>query len=157
MRYICINCNYLYDESLWDIWEGLEAWTTFKKMLWKRTCPSCWWSIDDFQWIKEEILYVEDKNNLSNFELKHIPKIEFLEDNKIKVVVWETIHPMEKEHFITSISLFDEYWELINETFLTYNEKPEIEFDIDWLDEFEVRARCNLHWLWSSWIIKNKN
>ena len=157
MKYLCTNCNYLYNESLWDLWEGIEAWTTIDNMIWKRTCPSCEWSMEDFQNIKEEVLYAENSENLSPFELKHIPKINFLDNDKIKVVVWETIHPMEEEHFISSIILYDEYGDLVEEVFLTYDEKQEVVFDIWGLDDFEVRASCNLHWLWSSWIIKNIN
>ncbi len=155
MKYICINCNYLYDESIWDESEWILIWTTIDSMSNNLSCPSCWWYIENFQQIKEEILYLDNKNAISNLESLHIPKIAFLWNNKIMVSVWNIKHPMEQEHFISSIMLFDEYSDLIEERFLTYNEKLKVNFNIEDIDEFEIRIRCNLHWLWSTWIINN--
>jgi desulfoferrodoxin (superoxide reductase-like protein) len=58
-------------------------------------------------------------------------------------------------HYIYSISLFDEYWDLIEEKLLNIWEKPKAIFDVSYLDDFEIRTKCNLDWLWSSWLIKN--
>ncbi len=145
----------MYDESMWDSREGLEPWTTIDKMMWNHSCPSCGGSIEDFQKIEEEVLYAEFPESKWIFEMKHVPFVKFLSSDKISVRVWEVEHPMEEEHFISSIILYDEYWDIIEEKFLTYEQKPEAEFETTDLDYFEVMARCNLHGLWSTGVIKN--
>ena len=145
----------MYDESLWDELENILHWTTIDKLWDYFKCPVCWLNIDAFQWIEEETIYISDKKNLSPLELKHIPHILYIEKNKINVNIWKIKHPMEEKHFITSIMLYDEDWELIKEEFFTYSEEPEIIFDISSLSWFEIKSKCNLHWLWSTWIINN--
>lgn len=157
MKYLCINCSYIYDESLWDKMEWIEAWKTIEEMIWETTCPSCEWSMEDFQVIEEEILYPENDDIITSFEKQHVPTIKFRDDSKIEVTIWwaDETHAMEEDHLISSIMLFDEYEDIIEERFLTHSEDPQIMFDISDLDAFEIRSRCNLHWLWSSWIIEN--
>lgn len=155
MRYICVNCNYLYDESVWDEAEWIKSWTTVDSMWNNWVCPSCESSTEDFQQITEEIMYLENKDLMTSLEALHFPNAVFIWEDKIKVFIWNIEHPMEQEHFISSVMLYDEYEDLIEEKFLTYNEKPIVEFDVEWIDEFEIRTRCNIHWLWSTWIIEN--
>jgi desulfoferrodoxin (superoxide reductase-like protein) len=64
------------------------------------------------------------------------------------VTIWNEIHPMWESHRITSISLYDEYEDLIEEKFMDYDEDPIVEFDFDDLGEYEIRCRCSLHWVW---------
>ena len=40
--------------------------------------------------------------------------------------------------------IYDEYGDLIEEKFLNHNLEAEIEFDISYIDDFEIRARCNI-------------
>ncbi len=53
MKYLCVNCNYIYDEAIWDSWEGIEAGT--KIDLWRIWyISSCKWrdniSLKWFKW-----------------------------------------------------------------------------------------------------------
>jgi len=146
----------MYDEAVWDEKEGINPWTLFEEFDYDFVCPSCWESKDYFMEVKEEILQAQNKNNLTNLEKLHVPQVQII-DWKAIVKVWEIEHPMIEDHYIYSISLYDEYWDLVEEKLLNIWEKPEVIFDISDLDDFEVRAKCNLDWLWSSWIIKNNS
>jgi len=154
MKYLCTNCNYIYDEAIWDEKENIIAWTLFEEFQYDFVCPNCWETKDYFMEVKEEILEAQDKNFLSPLEKIHVPKITLI-DWKAIVEVWEQEHPMIEWHYIYSISLYDEYWDLIEEKLLNIWEKPKVIFDISSLDDFEIRSKCNLDGLWSSWLIKN--
>ncbi len=149
MRFLCTNCGYIYDESLWDEVEWIEAWTKFYELKDSFKCPVCWEREDFFQEIIENVNYIEDSSFLSNIEKEHFINIEKIDSDKIRVSVGlEKLHPSEKEHFISEMRLLDEEGEVIEEEFLTYWEDPVIDFDISWLDNFEIVVRCNVHWLW---------
>ncbi len=155
MIYICTHCsNYSYDESRWDKVECLETGTLFDYIDFDFTCPTCGASKDFFLSIKEEVLEANDKNNLSYLEKAHIPKVE-IKWEECTVEVGYDIHPMIEEHYVYSIWLYDEYWDLVEEKLLTFEDEPIANFDISDFDEFEIRSRCNNHWVWTSWIIKN--
>jgi len=149
MKYCCIGCRYTYDEALWDTIEWINPGTKFYSMQDFFVCPVCSEWIDNFEIEKEDILYVENSSSLDFLEKQHIPNIEILWDTVI-VKVWVEEHPMLEEHYIANISLYDEYWDLVEEEFLVPESIPEIHFDISSLDDFEVRAKCNLHGIW--WI-----
>lgn len=154
MRYICTNCSYIYDESLWDLLEWYKPGTKLEDMNDYFLCPVCWENADSFQEIKEEINYLKDEDFLSEEELLHYPVID-LKDGKIKVSVWkEEKHPNEDNHFITSIALYDEYWDLVEEKFLNSKDDWIAIFDDYDLDSFEIRIRCNLHGVWSLWVME---
>jgi desulfoferrodoxin (superoxide reductase-like protein) len=95
-----------------------------------------------------------DKNFLSPLEKTHIPVINIIE-NKAIVEIWEISHPMIEWHSIYSISLYDEYWDLVEDKFLNPWENPKAIFEVWDLDDFEIRIKCNVDWLWSSGIVKN--
>ena len=154
MKYLCTACNYIYDEAVWDPKEEIPAWTLFKEFPYDFSCPNCFEPKDSFMEIKEEILYVQNKNFMTPLEKTHIPKINIF-DWKVFVDIWKVEHPMVEWHFIYSVSLYDEYWDLVEEKLLNIWDKPKVEFDISDIDDFEIRVKCNIDWLWSSWIIKN--
>jgi rubredoxin len=148
MRYICPECNYIFDESVWDKYEDIKAWTKLHDLWVDFKCPICWEYWENFQEIIEEVNYI-DENNILWLEFEHFINVIELEDNKIEVTVWKwDFHPSGEEHRISQISLFDEYWDLVQEYFLWVWEEPKVEFDIDWLDEYKIIARCTIHWLW---------
>ena len=60
---------------------------------------------------------------------------------------------MEQEHRITTISLYDESGDLIEEYFFQVDEDPIHVLDIEGLDMFEIRIHCNQHGVWSTGII----
>ena len=153
MQYLCTQCNYIYDEFMWDKELQIAPWTFFEELKEDFKCPICWSSKEYFHWIKEEVLKANDKNNLNLVEKKHIPNVK-IKDNKIFVKIWETKHIMTDEHYIVYIELLDENQKQIDIKYLTSIDKPEAIFDKDFLDTFEVRAKCNLDWLWSTWLIK---
>lgn len=77
---------------------------------------------------------------------KHIP-VYTVEGNKVLVVVGETEHPMQEEHYIEWISIQTKHGN--QRKTLKPEEKPEVYFLISEDDEVEaVYAYCNLHGLW---------
>jgi len=142
MKYLCTNCNYVFDKALWDKEEYIEIWEELDK------CPVCE-EYDTFQWIEEEVNHIEvnENKNLDSIEIDHFPEVE-IKDWKLKVSIWNEIHPMWPEHRIASIGLYDEYGDLIEEKFLKMDNEATVIFDFDNLDEFEIRAKCSLHWIW---------
>ena len=143
MKHMCVSCNYIYDESMWDEDEGIPFATKIENI---EKCPVCEES-DSFQWIIEEVNYAEDENYRQFIERDHVPDLH-IEGNILEVCVGIKAHPMEVEHRITSIALYDEYGDLIQEEFLNQNDSPSKEFDISEFDDFEVRASCNIHGVW---------
>lgn len=139
MKYLCTNCSYVYEESFWDEVEWIEAWTKIESF---DACPVCD-EFDTFHHIEEEIIYIEEDTG-DALELLH-----FIDATKqdwtIQVTIWNNIHPMWKEHRISWVWLFDEYWELLEEEFLWVESDLSIDFyDYD-LDDFEIRVKCNEH------------
>jgi len=149
MKYCCVNCRYTYDEALWDTIEWIESWTEFYSMQDFFVCPGCGEWTDSFEVENEDVLYAENSLSLDFMERQHIPNIEILWDSVI-VKIWIDEHPMLQEHYIASITLYDEYWDLVEGEFLSPESIPEIHFDISSIDDFEIRAKCNLHGIW--WI-----
>ncbi len=153
MKYLCSNCSYIYDEILWDEEEWVDIWTKFEDIQEFWTCPVCEWSVDDFVMIDEEILYVKDNEEMTDVEAMHIPKVE-IKDDVAYVNVWYIEHPMVDEHYIYTVWLYDEYGDLIEEELLSIGHVAMCNFDVADLDSFEVRVTCNIHWIWSSWMIE---
>ncbi len=151
MRYLCTNCSYIYDEALWDALEWIASWTLFDDLWEDFVCPSCYEEKENFQEIKEEINYPYDnKGNLSALEKEHYINYS-LENDVLKVYVGkDEEHPMEEWHFIACIALFDENDEKIEEKFLSPEDDCIAEFDIQYLDEFEIKIYCSLHLWWGS-------
>lgn len=149
MRYLCTNCSHIYDEAIWDNEEWYLAWVKLYDMQDIFSCPVCNEWIDSFQEIVEEVNYIENHENLTWVEDEHFPVI-IEEDKKIKIKVGkDEQHPSLDEHFISNIALYDEYWDLVEEKFLTSTDEWTYIFDNYDLDEYEIRITCNLHWVWS--------
>lgn len=143
MKYLCTSCNYVYDNALWDSEESVNIWAEINE------CPVCG-EYDSFQWIEEEINYIDD--DLWPLEIDHFPDIEVIWD-KIKVTVWNEIHPMWEAHRIAAVYLYDEYWDLVSTRYLELETEAVVEFDNENFDEFEIRVKCSVHWLWWRKII----
>ena len=92
-------------------------------------------------------MILQKENTVDAATEKHIPILEEIRDNKIKVKIGEIDHPMTEEHNIEWIEL------VFNEKIIRKNlkpgEKPEKEFTIR-LKPFTPRVYCNLHGLWKS-------
>jgi desulfoferrodoxin (superoxide reductase-like protein) len=154
MRYLCTNCAYIYDESIWDIEDWYDPWVKLYDMQDYFLCPACWERVWYFQEITEEVNYLSKEDNLSFEEELHYPLVSE-ENSKIKVSIWiEENHPSEDGHYISSIMLLDEYWDLVEEKFLNPKDEWNAIFDDYDLDEFEIRIRCNLHGVFSIGKIK---
>jgi len=147
MRYLCTNCNYIYDESIWDSWENIVAWTKFDNLWDHFACPVCSELAEEFQEIKEEISYINEQNPFW-FEQEHFINYKIFDwDLEVQVWKWD-LHASWPEHRISWIWLYDEYWDFVNENFLSDGEDPISEFDISDLDDFEIRVKCTIHWVW---------
>lgn len=153
MRYICTNCtSYIYDEALWDKYEEISPGTKFEDFVEGFVCPSCYESSDFFHEIKDEVNYPNNPNNLTPIEKEH--RITYKIDwNILEVWVDEGQHSMTDDHYIAQIALYDEDGELIEERFLTPEDDTIIQFDLDYLTDFEIRVKCSQHWVWWTSII----
>ena len=140
MKKLCTTCNYIYDESTWDKEENIDIWTKIDK------CPVCK-EYDTFQGIEEEINYAEDEDNLNMLEIEHFPIFNF-DRSILEVRAWREPHPMWAEHRVCSIWLYDEYGDLIEESFYAEDDELVMKFDISDLDSWEVRIKCTIHWIW---------
>lgn len=148
MRFMCTGCNYIYNEDNGDLEDNIRPWTKFENLWDSYVCPVCWELPDVFHEIIDEINYLWDIP-MDVIEAEHFINTELLTEDKIKITIWKwDFHPAGEEHRITSIWLYDEYGDLVYEIFLTEDETPETEFDISDLDDFEIRIRCSLHWVW---------
>jgi len=140
MKYLCTSCSYVFDQAMWDKEENIKIWAELEK------CPVCE-EYYSFQWIDEEVSYIDENNKLDSIEVDHFPEV-IIDWNTIEVTVWQDWHPMGTEHRITAICLLDEYWDLIETKYLEWEDEAKIEFSFDDLDEFEIRVRCSVHWIW---------
>jgi len=140
MKYLCTHCNYTYDKSTWDKEEDVEVWIELEK------CPICE-EYDTFQGIEEEVNYI-DTDDIGVLESDHMPVFNF-KDDKLEVRVWREAHVMWDDHRISSVWLYDEYGDLVEEKYIWVDEEWNIVFDVSDLDEWEVRIKCTQHWIWS--------
>ena len=149
MKYLCINCNYLYDEAIWDDIEWIEPWTKIDHF---EYCPSCQ-EYDTFSHINEEVYYLSEQSfdsieNDHNIEIKK-------NDFDIEVIISENNHPMWDDHRIAWIWLYDEYSDLVDEKFLKVDDDSVVVFDDYDLDEFEVRIKCTQHKIFAKKFVLN--
>jgi len=155
MRFLCVNCGYIYDEALWDEVDGIEPGINIDTLIndWLH-CPVCSGSFEDFSPIEDEILYAENPLKLNHLELEHIPHIVYQDSERIEVSVGKELHPSSDDHRITAMYLVDDEGHIVEEIFIMPDEEPICEFDVSGLDIFELRASCSRHGLWSSGLIE---
>ncbi|MDD2870509.1 MAG: desulfoferrodoxin family protein [Candidatus Gracilibacteria bacterium] len=140
MKYLCTNCNYIYDTAFGDDEEEVNIGQELDM------CPVCE-EYDTFHGIEEEVNYIDDNSRLESIEIEHFPEV-IIEGDKLVVSVGNEIHPMGEDHRIASVSLYDEYGDLIEEKYLELEEEPRVVFDFDDLDEYEIRVKCSQHGVW---------
>lgn len=139
MKYLCVNCNFIYDEAIWDQVDWIPAWTKIEDI---NYCPACQ-ETDTFNHINEEINYIPE-NTVDKIDLEH--NIEMHHDNfRFEITVWWNSHPMWDDHRIAWVALFDEYSDLVEEKFLWIDDDSFVVFDDYDLDEFEIRVKCTQH------------
>ena len=88
-----------------------------------------------------------EENTVDAATEKHVPIIEEVGEDKIKVKVGEVDHPMTEEHYIEFIEVIAD-GKVLRKT-LEPGEKPEKEFTIR-SKPFTAKAYCNLHGMWKS-------
>ena len=150
MRFLCVNCSYIYDESLGDVHEDIDPGTSVDQIPEDILCPGCEGSFEDFAPIEDEVLYIDNPDRLTDVEREHMPHILYQDSEKIEVSIGEDMHPVSDDHRITGIYLVDEEGHIVEELFIMPEEEPIAEFDVSGLDNFEIRASCSQHGLWSS-------
>jgi len=111
-------------------------------------CPGCE-ECGHFHEIEEEINIIDESNQEEYLELEHIPVINILDNSMLQVRVGRESHAMWPDHRISTISLYDEYGDLIQEEFLEEDDEAMAEFDVSDFDDIEIRVRCSLHGTWS--------
>lgn len=91
----------------------------------------------------------EDVNNLTDSERKHIPAL-FFDGNTVTVQCgYGIIHPMEEDHYIVYIELFQNE-ESIGKKMLTAGEEAKAVFQVESLENLKAHAFCNTHGIWES-------
>ena len=145
MKYFCTSCTYTYDQWLWDIKDGIPAGTSTYEI---EYCPWCWES-NCFQWVEEEVNYCDEDQSFLAEDHEIVYKIT---DDIIEVIVADGDHGMWDDHRITTISLYDEYGDLDQSIFLDIDADPVADFDISQFDDFEIRVKCSMHWVWGKKI-----
>lgn len=151
-KYHCTNCSYVYSPYIWDVENNIEPVTLFEDIEEFWSCPSCCASKDEFVEIKENIQELTNNLNIIPEEETHIPFYRVVDD-KIFIRVWSEEEPFlwDDNHFIEYVWIFDEGNDIIDIKYLPdFEENEFVEFDLP-DDIFEIRASCNIHWVWK-WI-----
>lgn len=94
----------------------------------------------------QEPMTQQVENTVDAATEKHVPVIVKTETG-VKVKVGEVAHPMEEDHYITTIELIADGRAC--HRFLKPGDAPEAEFPVTGQD-LTARAYCNLHGLWKA-------
>lgn len=148
MRYLCTNCNYIYDEWMGEQTDGIESGVRCDDDF---LCAWCWES-GHFHEIEEELNIIDATNQDQYLELEHIPVIQIKDNSLLEVRVWRESHPMWPTHRISTIAIHDEDGDMIEQQFLSEDDQAVGEFNVDGYDDIEIRIRCSLHGTWSKKI-----
>lgn len=142
MKYFCTSCSYTYDQWLWDERSDIFWGTPVDDI---EFCPWCGES-DCFQWVEEEVNYCDEDRSFLAWDHDIVYKIN--DDEVIEVIVADGGHPMWEDHRITTISLYDEYGDMVENIFYPTDAEAIWEFDVSELDDFEIRIKCSIHGVW---------
>ncbi len=148
MKFACSSCMFTYDESMWEPTLEIDAGTKFEDIGESFCCPWCAGEKEFFAELDEEINYPLDYENLTDLESEHFPIIIDKEEDWVKVQIGEKIHDSNDEHFISSVIVFDEYEDIVEEHILLPTEEAIVTFDIDASEIGEIRLSCNMHGIW---------
>ena len=78
---------------------------------------------------------------------KHVPVVE-KEENKVKVVVGSTLHPMVEDHWIEWIEVIADG--KVQRKYLNPGDEPKAKFKVKNAENIIVREYCNKHGLWKA-------
>ena len=149
MKFACAGCMYAYDESIWEPAVGIDAGTHFDDLWDEFYCPQCEGNKIHFSLLEQEINYPLDYEELTGLESEHFPIFIDKEEDWVKVQVGERIHESHEEHYVSSVTIYDEYEEMIEEKVLLSSEEAIVEFDVDHSEIYEIRVNCISHGLWA--------
>ena len=148
MRYICTNCNFIYDDNIWIPEEGIAP-QSFFIMGENFVCPSCFWEKDWMYELSEEIIYFENIDNLSELESLYYPNYVIDKDKKVLSISFSELDS-HNWALISKVVLLDEYNDIID---ISSDCEDEISFDISTIDSFKILIHSQNHWLFSTWLI----
>lgn len=86
-----------------------------------------------------------EANTMDGDKEKHVPVVSFVSDNKIKVTVGSTPHPMSSQHNIRLICLETSVGVILH--YLNEDDPPEVIISFEG-KPMAVYAYCNIHGLW---------
>ncbi len=90
-----------------------------------------------------------DPLHLTDSERKHIPHIT-IEGNTVTVICGDgIIHPMEADHYILYIELFQGETSLAKKM-LHPGDEPKAVFEVENTENLHAEELCNLHGIWGS-------
>lgn len=153
MKYHCTGCSYIYDELAWDEDLNITPKTYFESLPSDFFCPLCDTHKDDFTILSESIQVPLSLEKLTPKESEHIPFFEIKWDT-LFFEIDESTHPNTQDHFIYKISLFDENEEEVESKIFEIWDEYKGSFDIEYMDEYELRIYCNQDWVFSSGLIE---
>ena len=78
---------------------------------------------------------------------KHVPVVE-KEENKVKVIVGSTLHPMVEDHWIEWIEIIADG--KVQRKYLNPGDEPKAKFKVKNAENIIVREYCNKHGLWKA-------
>lgn len=123
-------------------------------------CPVCGSAIENFENDPDAVMHPVDRDNLSEFEQKHIPVIKI--DNEcsinaegrcvdVRVSVGKIRHEMESEHFIDCIDLYLDKKFTSRVEFTAKRLYPSVHLCLNTASGvLSVIAHCNVHGNWRS-------
>lgn len=152
MKYHCTGCDYIYDELKWDSHEWIEENTPYIALPNDFFCPFCETHKDDFVMLDEPVFTPIDAYRLTPIEAEHYP-LYTIENDILRFEVGQTEHPQTKDHFIYKVALFDDGGDLIEERHFQCDQKAEWSFDLEYIDEFELRVFCSRDGIFSTGIL----
>ena len=113
-------------------------------------CPGCGGDMSEFIEMLPEPQEASSRENLLDAEECHIPFYrETPEQIFVRVGTEDNPHPMEDEHHIEYVGLYDEDGEEIaRHEFSDLEEEATCVFEHPGIADYEVRATCNRHGVW---------
>ncbi len=139
-KHRCKICAWIYDPAKNDN-------IPFENQPDDYKCPVCGVSKNEF----EVIHHIGEEFTGGEAQEKHVPVIE-ADSGNVRVKIGSVPHPMEEEHFIGTVELYDDYGaKPIKKISLEPGDDPVATFEgVAYSEKLYALAYCNLHGVWES-------
>ncbi|PKK39018.1 Superoxide reductase [Clostridiaceae bacterium JG1575] len=96
-----------------------------------------------------EPMKLMEENTVDAAKEKHVPVIEDMGEESVRVNVGSVPHPMEEKHWIVMIEVVTDCGRVLRKT-LKPGDAPQAEFCVKKENIAKVREYCNLHGVWAN-------